>query len=73
MTLALATVDVWSTLFSFVFFLFGAGMWFLTVPPEGDAAPSPLTVMNGRPAELQAEAVADLAPHAPRYSRFAPK
>lgn len=30
LTLTLCTVHVWTSIFSFVFFLFGAGMWFLT-------------------------------------------
>lgn len=32
--LALSTVHIWSTLFSFMFFMFGAGMWFLTARPK---------------------------------------
>jgi hypothetical protein len=34
MILTLCTVDVWSTALSYVFFLFGAGMWFVTVKPD---------------------------------------
>ncbi len=34
LTFALTTVHVWSTMYSFVFFMFGAGMWFLTTPAE---------------------------------------
>ena len=30
LTLTLCTVHVWTSVYSFVFFLFGAGMWFLT-------------------------------------------
>jgi hypothetical protein len=30
LTLTLCTVHVWTSIYSFVFFLFGAGMWFLT-------------------------------------------
>ena len=33
LTLTLSTVHVWTSIFSFVFFLFGAGMWFLTAKP----------------------------------------
>lgn len=33
LTLTLCTVHVWTSIFSFVFFLFGAGMWFLTAEP----------------------------------------
>ena len=34
LTMGLATVHVWSTLFSFIFFMFGAGMFFLTIEPN---------------------------------------
>lgn len=37
LTFSLTTVHVWSTLYSFVFFLFGAGMCFLTIPSEQGA------------------------------------
>jgi len=33
LTLTLCTVHIWTSIFSFVFFLFGAGMWFLTAEP----------------------------------------
>ncbi len=46
MTFTLVTVHIWSTLYSFVFFMFGAGMWMIGTDPqrEGDAeeaAPEP--------------------------------
>ena len=37
LTLTLCTVAVWTAMYSFVFFLFGAGMWFLTA----QESPSP--------------------------------
>jgi hypothetical protein len=40
LTLSLTTVHVWSALFSFVFFMFGAGMWFLTAQTEPEIAAS---------------------------------
>lgn len=52
MTFSLSSVHVWSTLYSFVFFMFGAGMWFLTSPPE-------------RPPEHTGEALPDAAAPAP--------
>lgn len=33
LSFTLVTVDVWSTMYSFVFFIFGSGMWFLTATP----------------------------------------
>lgn len=46
LSFTLATVHVWSTVFSFVFFVFGAGMWLLITPPQPagaspDGAPDP--------------------------------
>lgn len=45
LTFTLTTVHVWHTLFSFVFFMFGAGMWFLYAQPtqagEVEAEPAP--------------------------------
>lgn len=34
LTFTLTTVHVWHTLYSFVFFMFGAGMWMLSVQPR---------------------------------------
>lgn len=38
-TLTLCTVHVWVSIYSFVFFMFGAGMWFIGADPVGTAAP----------------------------------
>lgn len=38
LSFTLVTVDVWGTLYSFVFFLYGAGMWLLTATPGTAAA-----------------------------------
>lgn len=77
MALALATVDVWSSMFSFVFFFFGAGMWFLTTPaaPEEAALPSVGgqergTTSGRRHPEVE---IPDKPAPGIRYSRFAPK
>jgi len=34
LTFTLATVAIWSSIYSFVFFFFGAGMWFITTEPK---------------------------------------
>lgn len=34
LSFTLATVAIWSSLYSFVFFMFGAGVWLLTAQPE---------------------------------------
>lgn len=34
LTFSLCTVHIWTTIHSYVFFLFGAGMWFLTAEPR---------------------------------------
>lgn len=57
LTFTLCTVHVWHTLFSFVFFMFGAGMWFLYT----------------QPAQIgEVETEAEPADHQIRYSRFSP-
>ncbi|MEM7642006.1 MAG: O-antigen ligase family protein, partial [Pseudomonadota bacterium] len=45
LSFSLATVHVWTAVYSYAFFLLGAGFWFLNTEPEGaepgDAAPDP--------------------------------
>lgn len=45
LSFTLSTVHVWTNIYSFVFFLFGAGIWFITVTPDSKAdetsAPAP--------------------------------
>ncbi len=42
LTFTLATVHIWGSIYSFVFFMFGAGVWFLTAEPENrNDAPEP--------------------------------
>lgn len=41
LTFTLCTVHVWSTVYSFVFFMFGAGMWMLTDTPKGNSTTAP--------------------------------
>ncbi|MEI4233981.1 O-antigen ligase family protein [Roseovarius sp. D22-M7] len=36
LSFTLATVHVWTSIYSFVFFMFGAGMWLITAAPERD-------------------------------------
>jgi hypothetical protein len=60
LTFSLCTVHIWTTIHSYVFFLFGAGMWFLTATarPEGEGEAAP-----------QAEAT----PRGTQYTRFPPR
>ncbi len=46
LSFTMSTVHLWHTIYSFVFFIFGAGMWMLTVMPR-DAADTPATAKNG--------------------------
>ena len=56
LTFTLATVHIWTSIFSYAFFLLGAGMWMLAAQPNGGA---------------EASATADAAPARPsRYARF---
>lgn len=65
LTFSLSSVHVWSTLYSFVFFLFGAGMWFLTSPTE----------TPGAGPDVPPDVAPDTGPTKPmsRYSRFPAK
>lgn len=36
LSFTLATVHVWTSIYSFVFFMFGAGMWLITTVPQGE-------------------------------------
>lgn len=36
LSFVLSTVHVWTNIYSFVFFLFGAGIWFITVTPQSE-------------------------------------
>ena len=54
LTFTLATVHIWTSIFSYAFFLFGAGMWMLAAQPNG-----------GEEAPAEAEAV-----RPSRYARF---
>jgi hypothetical protein len=63
LTFTLSTVHVWTSIYSFTFFMFGAGMWLLTARPAPAAATAAATA--GSPAVPP-------GPRGPRYSRFAP-
>lgn len=49
LTLTLCTVHVWTSIFSFVFFLFGAGMWFLTAEAKSSDQRGPSDQGISRP------------------------
>lgn len=82
MTFTLATVAIWTNIYSYVFFMFGAGLWLSEAQPAGAAAPAPAVPDRGRgprragaqaPAGPPAPAEAPAAPPAgPRYTRFPP-
>ena len=55
LTFTLCTVHIWTSIFSYAFFLFGAGMWMLAAQPNGGEA---------APAEVE------VAPRPSRYARF---
>lgn len=38
LTFTISTVHIWTTIYAFVFFMFGAGMWLLTAQPKDDTA-----------------------------------
>jgi len=57
LSFTLATVHVWTAVYSFVFFLFGAGQW-LATPTTAPSTPAPLTFTR---------------PFAPGFSRMEPR
>jgi hypothetical protein len=59
LTFTLCTVHVWSTIYSFIFFIFAAGIWLITAEPARAGATAPATP--------------DIRPRGPVYSRFAPR
>jgi hypothetical protein len=63
LSFTLSTVHVWGAIYSFVFFMFGAGMWLITA-----AVAQPQTTPPG---PARAEARQDRRA-GPRYSRFGP-
>lgn len=44
----LATVHIWTSIFSYVFFLLGAGMWMIAASESGPATPHPAEAPEGR-------------------------
>lgn len=43
LSFTLSTVHVWTSIYSFVFFMFGAGMWFIMAVPRSSEGPRPET------------------------------
>lgn len=43
LSFTLSTVHVWTNVYSFVFFMFGAGMWFIMAVPRSSEGPEPET------------------------------
>jgi len=88
MTFTLCTVAVWTNMFSFVFFIFGAGIWLIAAQPAGTAFAAPAPPLRGGGPALRRVAArneaaeptsADLvaadpgdATPGPRYTRFPP-
>lgn len=49
LTFTLSTVHIWTNIYSFVFFMFGAGMWFLDAEPDtGEGTPEDAEPAEGR-------------------------
>jgi hypothetical protein len=78
LTFTICTVHIWHTIYSFVFFMFGAGMWMLTAEPKSASAENaPDEDRKTGPVLRRASAAAAFeeaqAASGPRYSRFAVK
>ena len=68
LTFTLCTVHIWTSIYSFVFFMFGAGVWFIFyTPPAADADNPDRTAGDpDRTSSLQRPAALRMTP----YSRF---
>ena len=68
LTFTLCTVHVWTNIYSFVFFMFGAGVWFIFyTPPAADADdPDGVAGNSDLTSSLQRSPVSRMTP----YSRF---
>jgi O-antigen ligase len=82
MTFTLATVSIWTEVYSFVFFMFASGLWLTEVQPAGVPAAGP-AVPARRTASRRPAAPSDpvppvraddpaTPPAGPRYTRFPP-
>ncbi|TNC74786.1 O-antigen ligase family protein [Rubellimicrobium roseum] len=74
LSFTLCTVHVWTSVYSFVFFMFGAGMWLILVEPEKT---QPAAAEGRRPPSRPSAAVPSQPPSAvahrpsqPSYTRF---
>lgn len=73
LTFTVCTVHIWHTIYSFVFFMFGAGMWMLTAEPKSASAEKAPAEDRRTGPVLRRGAVTvneAQAPSGPRYSRF---
>jgi O-antigen ligase len=70
MTLSLVTVDIWATVYSYVYFVFGAGMWMQTVQPGAAplVAAAPVEHSGRQPFPRLRRNAADPAPIQPRIA-----
>lgn len=64
LTFTLCTVHVWTNIYSFIFFMFGAGLWFITADPSTEAES---TLDVGEPPSADQRTAGQI-----RYSRFTP-
>lgn len=75
LTFTLCTVHIWTSIFSFVFFLFGAGAWFLAATPEAETdgtAPPDDEGSRGRASSRKGPRPQESAGGGSHYTRFAP-
>ena len=69
MTFTLATVHIWAAVFSFVMFMFGAGVWFLSAEPDDGGNGDPRDPAPG-PGARASRGTAPDTRRRPAYTRF---
>lgn len=72
LTFTLTTVAIWTNIYSFVFFVFGSGLWMIGAPQARAAEAAPAAAPASRnPAPERPRPTPTPTPGASRYTRFA--
>ena len=81
LSFTLSTVHIWTSIYSFVFFMLGAGFWMITAQPQTDEGPQTDTPSRAGDAPRRRDAPGSMpkpvpqptSAVGPRYTRFGPR